>query len=770
MDQKTLHQLSAQSCHWADDAIRNGRLPFRRAESFPPLLTADGEIAPPLVLWINRDSFMAGGVLFFPAQEAGDEDLRSGSLCAEALGLCHFATWDVRVVSFWESTATPRPIRSIPLPVERSLAAYRHLFGQILEEFKLLSVLGALPPDRLSPFCLVNLCRAARQEALPALAEGFRLASGKGSGSGCGGTRPEDAARRQGTLILLRLLALLLADRLAPGIQPEGLGKVLRFAVDALPPELAAVLAETAEEIAVPPESAIRFHHLSRRLLQLRFGGDRARAARVLEIMLDADGKLLGGFPLPHAAPQPPDLLLNPDRLPPEVAAVEIAPAPILAATTLIRWLRGISMPRVQGTDIFTIADLPTPDSICGSLRESGPPSAADRRALEVRLRRSWPHRRFALPSGSPRWAWEFLHLLGLAAPMARLDLETPDGWLTAPFGTPLLDVIRQQFTLEEMSSRPERRLRLRLRKEVRPGATTILHGPEGRRELPWSQLQEGPAALLPLALDLPDGIYSLLRSGLLFLEEMPLSPDEERGLRLFSNSSLGLLLQRTVSGGIPPSAQRRRAKLPPGLPRPSREALRHLHRACPQDLVATAAVIDAELVPWLGGAAPAVPAPCRPPGAGSRRRRHASGQDVAALLELARTDGIRLFPDHYLYDYFRPELREYRFLPPLTPGEEFFEQTILRDGAGEALTVEGSETARALRLAAAGKPRPISLPVDRRLTAAILDRYLDDLHRLRDLLVREAHRRLADPGAAEHLIEEVWSALALPPWTLVTG
>ena len=68
MDQDTLRQLAQQLALWAQEFITGGRSPFRRVETFAPLLTEAGEINPPLVFWINRDSHMAGGAIFFPGQ------------------------------------------------------------------------------------------------------------------------------------------------------------------------------------------------------------------------------------------------------------------------------------------------------------------------------------------------------------------------------------------------------------------------------------------------------------------------------------------------------------------------------------------------------------------------------------------------------------------------------------------------------------------------------------------------------------------------------
>jgi hypothetical protein len=179
---------------------------------------------------------------------------------------------------------------------------------------------------------------------------------------------------------------------------------------------------------------------------------------------------------------------------------------------------------------------------------------------------------------------------------------------------------------------------------------------------------------------------------------------------------------------------------------------------------------IDRELALWLGSE-PALPVAPTPP------RRRAAPQAQPDRTELADqiseqvfVDGIPLFPDHYLFDYYRPQLMEYSFDGPLVQENQFFDTFELHDADGHSLHVEGAETARALLLASAnasGKVR-MSLPVDRQILAAMLERYLADLHELRQALLRETHRLVADPQAADKLVETIWSDRDLPRWPLV--
>ncbi|MDD4458132.1 MAG: hypothetical protein PHC98_11205, partial [Syntrophotalea acetylenica] len=132
--------------------------------------------------------------------------------------------------------------------------------------------------------------------------------------------------------------------------------------------------------------------------------------------------------------------------------------------------------------------------------------------------------------------------------------------------------------------------------------------------------------------------------------------------------------------------------------------------------------------------------------------------------------DGTPIFPDHYLYDYYRPELRTYVFGSPLTIQGEFFGLIEVRDARGNSFQVEGLEAAQALVLVSSQRIGSVDLPVDRSITVSILDRYRQDLRKLRGSLVKEVFRRQADPHSAKAIVEKLWRQKSLPPWHLISG
>jgi hypothetical protein len=779
MDQQTFQLFSRQLAHWAENAISQGRFPFRKVETFPSLLTEKGEMHPPLVFWINRASCMAGGVLILPRQDA-EEGVEMGRMCARALGLRHFATWAAHEIVFWEvhEEALTR-YKTLPLAaVENATSGFRKALLALMEELKILSVVGAVPPGQLTPYYLANLCRGTLLNVLPGLTEACRAARGENRLPEQEQT-PEILALHKGMLTLLRLVGLTAHDLLPPSVQPEGLERAMRFALDTLPPAPRKALSMPEDEWPLPSEEAVVFHHLFRRLIQVDLGEERIRCSRLLEILMSYEAEALGGFPLPLHPGDPGDsstLIINPDRLYRLGGNVsETGSLPVLAFTSLLRNLCDMPPARVQSESLFALPPGARPAYVLGTLRDSGVPRLRENQALTAHLRSSWPTRRFPLPPRTPRWAWEFLHLLGLAEDGATIDLYLPDAWLTADFGAPMIELLKEQFTLRRLETGAGKFIRLRLVKSIGEEEMATLTGPHGSRELPWRRICSEHRSLLPLGLQLSDPLFSLLEEGFLHLPTASSWSDgNERELYLFSRSPLGRVLWETVSGGrpLPPRAQLREDAVHRGLPIPAAEILENL-RLLPvtEDTgLPRQADFDSELALWLE-------ADFKGPEGGRSERRQSTRQTRKTVLceelaeEIAKSvfvDGLPKFPEQYLYDHYRPKLVEYTFSGPLTTEEEFFDRFTLRDREGRLLDVEGSETAQALLLASVNGRTAVALPEDRHLTATIVERYRSDLKALHRKLVQQTHIRLTDPQAADALATRIWHLALLPPRELM--
>jgi hypothetical protein len=781
MDQQTLQLFSRQLAHWAESAIHQGRFPFRKVETFPSLLTEHGELHPALVFWINRASCMAGGILVLPPQNA-EQGVEAGRTCARALGVRHFVTWAPREIVFWEDRgeAAARG-KTITLPNSSDAAAgFRKTLTAVMEELKILSVIGAVPPAQLSAHYLANLCRETLLAARTGLTETFRVARGENRLAERAPT-PETLALRKGMLTLLRLIGLTAYDRLPPTVQPEGLERAMRFALDTLTEDSRKTLSMAEDELPLPVEEAVIFHHLFRRLVQLRPGDDRPRLARSLEILLAHEAGGLGGSPLPFTEAEAEAggraLLVNPDGFYRRgEGTIEVAPAPILAFSSLLQDLQDLGAPRERTEEVLALTSGLAPAVIDGTLNGDDIPQAREHRSLAAQLRTSWPTRRFPLPARTPRWVWEFLHLLGLAGEGARIGLNLPDTWLTADFGATLTELLKEQFTLTYLAAGAEGRLQLRLTKEAAPEGMTTLIGPGEPRHLSWGSIRAGHRSLLPLSLHLSDELFSLLEGGFLHIpNEADWPAVNERELFLFTRSSLGRLLWGIVSGGRPlPSRQLLRDEaLRRGLPLPAPEILENLRLLCREEAHALPAQgdIDRELALWLGAGVDLSGQGARPPSSRPAPRPAQQPDNADLAGQIARAvfvDGLPRFPEQYLYDYYRPQLVEYRFSGPLVVDSEFFDRITLQDRQGALLEVEGAETAQALLLASFGERSSVALPADRQLTATILDRYRNDLKALRRALVQHAHSRLAGSRAADTLAETIWRSFPLPPGELV--
>ena len=721
---------------------------------------------------------MAGGVLLFP-DGAENDQIETGLACSAALGLQHFVTWSSQEITFWNTFGgTPSSQRTLPLGRRASTSEFRQALTAIIRELKLLSVTGAIPPAQLSSHYLANLCLGALRAGAPFLEETHRVARSQELLAGGNRTSPPIAteAARKGMMSLVRLLALVFHDRLPDNVQPEGLERAMRFSVDTLPSEVREELKFSSAELPLPPESAVRYHHLFRRLGQLRCGEDRQRAGRVLELLQEHGASSLGGHPLPFppaASDAGPTLLVNPDRLYPHGGElVEVAPPPILAFNTLLRNLQGLPPARAQGSDLFALGTIPEPKTVIGALTNSAPPKRESRPTLTAMLRASWPTRRFGLPAGSPCWVWELLHLLGIAAEGASLGLDLSDQWLTADFGIPIADLLKEQFTLELLERSAENRVRMRLIKGVLPEKATFFIGPDGPREIPRERLRNEHRSFFPLALTLPEPLFRLLEEGALRIPRegnVPQARQEE--LRLFLQSTLARYLG-AVLGKSPVSLVRAgnlpKGILPSGMPLPSEEILKDLASLSGGSRTAGRVEIDALLANRLGvdlaTAAPAGDLSGRRTPAASSAKISPESEAAEKIVQEVFVDGLPHFPEQYLYDYYRPPLREYTFTGPLTLEDEFFGKVALCDSMGEALQVEGGETARALLLVSHSGRTAVSLPEDRGLTAAILERYLKDLELLRSNLARATHIRIPDPKAADSLVCKIWESLSLPP------
>lgn len=428
-----LPQFRRQLHTWLERYLADGRTPFRRVEETPRILTASGAAWPDLVLWINRDSMLAGAMILIPAQPDLNYLAEAAEL-AGSLGLRQFVTWEARVVNLREvRNGNAEVLTSWPLPDAGTVQAsdFSAIFSALLNELMQRAVSAALQPSALPATLFANLCYQSLLAIQPLLYERSRIMAGI--------AQSDDQARRRardkGWMTIWRLLVLLWHDRLPPGVDPERLDRALAYAVIDLPvsDECRRWLAPEPGELPLPEPAAVRCHQLSGRLTQLGWRNDPSRAAATVTLLVAEVCRDCGARPLDNLAGlSTTDLLVG--YLPPATnRSAVILPGPCLAGMTIRGEFIGTTGFHPTWTEVTDLPETFQPLRIMAWLGNHTIPSGADRRRRLAALRKPWPYRRFPLPAAAPAWMWDALHLGGIVDPCGELSLTLPVGWDTAP-------------------------------------------------------------------------------------------------------------------------------------------------------------------------------------------------------------------------------------------------------------------------------------------------------------------------------------------------
>ena len=492
MHQDSLPQLRLRLLGWLQTRLADGRLPFRRVEETPTVLTDTHLATPDLVLWINRESLLAGAMIFTLAQEEPSLP-EEASLVAASLGLRQFVTWGTHAVKLWDtgtSASLPRKNWSLPAPGASGCTDFTPVFEQLLAELKSMAVSACLPAEQLPAAYFANLCRQVLRDSEPSLQETARLTVTSG--------QPENItlhqARDKGWLTLWRLLALLQHDRMPPAVRPERLDRALVYALAELDSERFRQLAPAAGETPLPEATAVRFHHLAGRLAQLGWQRDRERALASLALLCAEAARDC----VVETAPliPPPDrqtLLVN--HLPSQfvAGAAVVAPWPCLAGLTLLRAAQ-------PGPMVQNVANLPAdckPRRIVATLKETRPLPAKERRPRLAALRQPWPYRRFQLASSTPDWLWDAIHLGGLVDPDGELQLTLPADWSSSAEAEVLWRTLGERLSLVKLLLHADGQQTLHMVGTTQYHGLPVLHYPDGTtRQLPALR-NDAPVAML---------------------------------------------------------------------------------------------------------------------------------------------------------------------------------------------------------------------------------------------------------------------------------
>ncbi len=754
MDTAT-HQLFIQQlCHWATSYIARGRSPFRKAEAGPVLSTGLGTLSPDMVLWINQDSFVAGGLVQVPHND--DDSLELPCACAESLGVNFFALWGTKSLTIWQAD-TRKIVEQWPIPklTNDSARAYEMLLVQLMDEFRTLAVLGACPPEKLSHWHLTNLCQGTLAKAKPFLSEFLRRTRSDQVKSIA---QAEQQAEDKLTLTIARLLILQYLKKLPYNIEPENLDNALKqFSADLDNPHLDQIEG-TSDEPELDDQSLILLHHLFRRSDQIGLFRNEQRATRFLAQMLNGAPDCL---PAANDIDSADALHVYCDTTTSNDGTLtEVDQPQRLALKYLLRLLNGWPHPSHSLGDLFSLSPDTSPKRIVATLSDLSVPATHYRNAWQAHIHAAWSGRRPSLPRQTPTWCYQIVYLLGLLKEQGRAQFCLPATAFCLPWGELLLTMLHNEYTILELQQ-GEKFFHLSLARENRPEQIIQIAGAMRHTEKTNAELFKSGAIHLALNLNAEDGLLELVDEKRL----VPLAGHipESEGIKRFHKSCLARQLQLALQG------DQDNAKHFDYVPVPSPAILSNLEALDLDGLNTTRQreLIDTTLQQVLGIDS----SPC----AADKKTltvEDASRVDKKSLEEhiyhILETKGVPLFPDHYLYDHFRPELKSFfTEHPPWTLQGEFMGTITLLDTAGNHRECDSDILAYSAMLISRAEAT-MDLPIDKEICRQILERHLIDLLGIRQLILDECHAALPTAYEANRLGSKIWKHLQLPPFKRV--
>jgi len=445
-----LPQFRRRLFDWLQVRLADGRTPFRRVEETPEVAVGNRLPPPDLVLWINRDSLLAGAMILVP-HRVDQKLLHEGGITAGRLGLRQLVTWGATSVDIWEVVAgVPQRLQSWPIPAagQASAAAFTETFEQLLQALKNQAVAAMLPAGQLPPDYFANLCRMVLRDMEAGLQEAARVAAPAGQPDGYTSRQ----ARDKGWLSIWRLLALLRYGRIPPGVDPERLERAYSYALAGLDPEIFRQCRPDDSEAPLPESVAVRLHHLAGRLSQLGWQLDSQRAQVTLELLLAETARDCEVDTTPLAEPPRPRALLV-NHLPPQLpaAALLLAPRPCLAGLALTSRAAGIPLPAWMADTLEALPADSRPEQVVATLHDREPLPPGERQRRLAALRQPWPYRRFQMAATTPAWVSEALHLGGTVDPAGTLLLTLPPDWPAAPGAELLWQALTERLALAEL-------------------------------------------------------------------------------------------------------------------------------------------------------------------------------------------------------------------------------------------------------------------------------------------------------------------------------
>jgi hypothetical protein len=559
---QSIEQFVQQLAVWTEDVIEHGRTPFRRVDTFPEIDTENGYLKPELVFWINRQSLMAGGVLLIQHENTLKQLLAEGKLCATALGLNFFVTWETKQVRIWQITGDAiEENQSFTLANPEQPETFKLLLHDLLDALKLLAVLKSIPPRELAATYFNNLFRITLELTQPSYTKAIR--SRRSDQDGEIPIASDQLARDINRLTLLQILTLFWQQQLNEPLLPDNLDAVLEQELQQLPEDLqSGLLSATDNTISMPAEASVFFNHLILRLRQLAWTNAEERLNASMQRLIES------WFSINESKSDAFDFDLHPLAIPlAQETSLVLSESPLfLAATALLRRVNNCPAVSLKRGHILQLThELDHPGRIHAQFSDELNVVKTERKQLIMQLRLSWPSRRFKVTTGQPLWLWETMHLIGLCATKSDLLIELPPQLVKVPLEHPLWETLAS-LKIIEITCTTDQPVRLLLRKMTpKSGHYRLKLGGE-KLSLPRSTSAKILRNQLLLALQLPAETFTLLARAFVWPKQNNEILPERPGTDLYRQSRLCQLLYR-LSNSVADDKS-------PGLPYPTLEFL----------------------------------------------------------------------------------------------------------------------------------------------------------------------------------------------------
>ena len=767
MSQSDLKKFQQHLANWITDELNRSQLPFQRQENDFQIITDHGEDVAEIVLWINRQSLIAGSVILCPSHTDESPEER-GFAIAKALGLGHFVSWGANEITIWKTAESkPERYQNYLLPDTQKIVPedFRWLLKRLLEDLKIITITTAITSVALPLHYFVNLCLITINDMLPLLADQTKKAAG--------GDRPdswvEQAPKEVAWKCIWRLLFLVWKDRIPPGLQPERLEQAMYYGMADFSDIGLKNLKCQSEQLELGPQASIRLHHTAVRLKQLRWPQCDLQLADLCSLLLIQVAKQTG---MTNISPPWPvseaSMLVNCHASQPRRAAV-VAPEPYLDGVALHAAANGCLTGLSLVKEISELGHMPQASSILAFLGNNHTLNRQDRATRRVRLRRVWPNRRFDLPSNAPAFLWDCLHLVGLQYHPSDLHLQLPKTWNQMPGAERVLNLVLEKYSLKAMAEVGEYNFFwFTCQKERNVQAVTVYRA-DDVLQIPVDIISGFTPGLIAICLYADPAVVKLFEQKTLNIISMDYETDNsaysENSYRCFAMTKLGEHLWATCQPGRPlPESNVTMSFRRAGMIAPNKAVLDALCHTAQQfeDNAHSSDKLDQELTKLIG------PLPVFNPSAtssspSSRERPTLAKGLINKILDTVFVDGKPQFPEQYLIRYFRPEVEDYNLPGPLHILECFFDKLILADENQFRIQVSGVVRADALMLASHSGKYVFSLPKDAVILEEIVSAYRNDLQQLWDALLKRCRQELSHRHAALKLARRAWKHTDLP-------